>query len=755
MTTPKTAAAIAAAWLLLTATTAPAQGTRADYERAEALPGKLQGKVFKARVQPHWSHEDMKFWYRNDLPEGRREFVAVDIEKKERGPAFDHARLAEALAKFTGQAFDPGRLPIDRIALEDDGAIRFEALGQGWRFDPKAGTLGEFDRPEAEPANPDRPRRVNRGRADSPRRSDSPDGKWTAVVRDHDVFLRDKEKDIETRLTEGGTAEDGYEPGVFWAPDSAHLVALKTAKGQEHKVSFIESSPRFQVQPKLSSHNYLKPGDKLPITRPHLFDVASKKEIPVKDDLFANPWSVGDYRWSPDSKQFTFLFNQRGHQALRVVAIDAATGEAKALIDETTETFIDYSSKMHYQRLDRTNEILWMSERSGWNHLYLIDATTGAVKNPITKGEWVVRGVDLVDEEARQIWFRMSGMDPGEDPYHVHYARIDFDGSNFTWLTEGNGTHDVRFSPKWKYFIDTYSQVDQPPFTVLRSAWNGHKILDLETADVSRLREAGWKPPERFVAKGRDGKTDIYGLIYRPTNFDPARKYPVIEQIYAGPHGAHVPKSFAAIHGPEALAELGFILVEIDGMGTNWRSRAFHDVCWKNLGDAGFPDRILWMKAAAEKEPAMDLSRVGIYGGSAGGQNALGALLFHPEFYKAASADCGCHDNRMDKIWWNEQWMGWPVGPHYAEQSNVTNAHKLRGDLLLMVGELDHNVDPASTMQVANALIKAGKDFELIVFPGADHGAGGSPYGRRRQRDFFVRHLLGVEPPRRNSASSP
>ena len=255
--------------------------------------------------------------------------------------------------------------------------------------------------------------------------------------------------------------------------------------------------------------------------------------------------------------------------------------------------------------------------------------------------------------------------------------------------------------------------------TELREADDGSLVCELERADWSALLATGWKVPERFVAKGRDGKTDIHGVIFRPTNFSPDKKYPVIEQIYAGPQGAFVPKRFAALHRPQSLAELGFIVVQIDGMGTNWRSKAFHDVCWKNLGDAGFPDRILWLKAAGQKEKAMDLNRVGLYGGSAGGQNALGGLLLHGDFYKVGAADCGCHDNRMDKVWWNELWMGWPLGPHYAEQSNVTLAPRLQGKLLLTVGELDRNVDPASTMQVVNALIKANKDFELIVFPGA------------------------------------
>jgi dipeptidyl-peptidase-4 len=307
----------------------------------------------------------------------------------------------------------------------------------------------------------------------------------------------------------------------------------------------------------------------------------------------------------------------------------------------------------------------------------------------------------------------------------------------------------VQGSPDGRFFLDRYSRVDLPPVTELRRSDDGKKICELERADTTALLATGWRAPERFAAKGRDGRTDIYGIIIRPMNFDENKKYPVIEDIYAGPQAAFVPKAFGLGTKQRSLAELGFVIVQIDGMGTNFRSKAFHDVCWKNLGDSGFPDRILWMKAAAAKYPQMDLTRVGLYGGSAGGQSALRGLLAHGDFYKAGAADCGCHDNRMDKIWWNEQWMGWPIGPHYQEQSNVTQAHRLTGKLLLTVGELDSNVDPASTMQVVNALIKADKDFELVIFPGSNHGAGGSPYGVRRRMDFFVRNLLGVEP-RRN-----
>jgi len=357
-----------------------------------------------------------------------------------------------------------------------------------------------------------------------------------------------------------------------------------------------------------------------------------------------------------------------------------------------------------------------------------------------------VRGVDRVDEQKRQIWFRAGGIHPRQDPYHVHYCRINFDGSSLVLLTEGDGTHTLQYSPDRSFLLDTYSRVDLPPVCELRRAEDGGLVCTIERADASALLATGWQMPERFVAKGRDATTDIYGILLRPMRFDPARRYPVIENIYAGPQSSFVPKAWSEHYGMEELAELGFVLVMIDGMGTSNRSKAFHDVCWKNIADAGFPDRILWMKAAAQTRPYMDIARVGIYGGSAGGQSALGALLWHPEFYKVAVSDCGCHDNRMDKIWWNELWMGWPVGPHYAEQSNVTNAHKLQGKLFLIVGELDDNVDPASTMQVANALIKAQRDFDLLVVPGGGHGIAESPYGRRRRQDFFVRHLLGVEP---------
>ena len=573
----------------------------------------------------------------------------------------------------------------------------------------------------------------------------SPDGNWMAYFQDNNLFIHHVADGNGYPLSTDGTAENSYSGPVRWSPDSTHLVAMQTTAGGDRKVYYVESSPPDQLQPKLHSYDYLKPGDPIPQPRPRLFDVTARKQIPTDDGLAPNPWSNTEVHWQPDSSAFSYLYNQRGHQVMRVIEVNAQTGDARTIVDEQPETLFCYSDKTFLRHLPESGELIWMSERSGWNHLYLYDTATGEVTNPITAGPWVVRGVENVDPEKREILFRCGGAIPEQDPYHVHYARVGLDGSRLTFLTEGAGTHKIAFSPDHRFYIDTWSRVDQPPVHELRRTSDGVLICEVLRADHSALVNAGWKTPERFVAKGRDGQTDVYGIIIRPTDFDPTKRYPVVENIYAGPQAAFVPKAFFEYSSMQSIAELGFIVVQIDGMGTNFRSKAFHDVCWKNLGDAGLPDRIAWIKAAAAEYPEMDTDRVGIYGGSAGGQSALRALLMYPDFYKVGVADCGCHDNRVDKIWWNEQWMGWPIGPHYEEQSNVTQAHRLQGKLLLIVGEKDENVDPASTMQVVDALVKADRDFDMLVLPGVGHGAAETPYGSRRRADFLVRHLLSNE----------
>ncbi len=773
--------------LLAAAVALHAQGSKADYDRAANLSRQFSGQVFRDRVQANWEAGNTSFWYEVKTARDASEFIWINAETGERkkldrapdGRTTNSASGALRANNRTGSDTSltfinrtPGEVEI--FWLNDGqrqsygkisaGAQREQHTfaGHAWVAVDAAGkTLGTFEGQEkasdaiitTNAATTGRLRGTRGGGAGAaPRpqaRDISPDGKWRALIKDFNVVLKEVSSGEETVLTKDGKEDDAYRDRFYWSPDSKHFVAVRVEKGQEHKVSIVESSPKDQVQPKLVTFDYYKPGDKLPHPRPALFEVAAKKQIPVSDELFPNPFTESgsmDIRWEKDSSRFTFRHNQRGHQVLRIVAVDAKTGEARAIVDEQSKTFIEYSGKNFLEWLDDTGELIWMSERDGWCHLYLYDAKTGHVKNQITKGEWVVRGVDRVDKEKRQIWFRAGGIHPGQDAYFIHYCRVNFDGTGLTLLTEGDGSHTVDFSPDRRFIVDSYTRVDMPAVTELRRVADGKLVTKLETADMTALLKEGWRAPERFVAKARDGETDIYGVIVRPTNFDPAKKYPVIENIYAGPQGSFTPKTFSAVPRMAELAELGFIVVQMDGLGTSHRSKKFHDVCWKNVGDAGFPDRMLWIKAAAAKYPEMDITRVGIYGTSAGGQNALGGLLTHPEFYKAGVSDCGCHDNRMDKIWWNEQWMGWPIEKHYDEQSNVTLAKNLQGKLLLMVGELDKNVDPASTMQVCNALIKAGKDYELLVVPGAGHGVAGSPYGKRRLQDFFVRALHGKEP---------
>jgi len=745
-----------------------------DNPQQRRPPGRSMPGVFKAQITPHWFDRDTRFWYRNDLPKGCKEFILVIAERGTRETAFDHAKLAAALSKATGTEYQAERLPFDAIEYIDDAkAIRFKAGDTTWNCNL---TTYEISKTEAGTTSPESPGKEEadeveeapwiREPASDPRQpafarqtqrrgvfpARSPDGKWIAFVKNENIFLTSGDNGNEVQLSQDGKPDLSY--GMLsWAPDSKTLAAFRIEPGERREVYLIESSPAGGGRAKLRTRRYPLPGDKFTAYKLNLFDVASAKQL--KPEVERIDFGTPQLRWRRDGSSFTYQKVDRGHQRLRVIEVNAQTGRPRALIDEESKTFIWTAhaeglglNLVNY--LDKSNEIIYVSERDGWRHLYLIDAVEGKFKNPITTGEYVLRGIDRIDEEKRQIWFRACGRNADQDPYLIHYYRVNFDGSGLVALTEGNGNHTIQYSGNRKYLIDTYSRVDMAPVHELRRIADGKLVCHLEKADITELEATGWQPPEVFVAKGRDGKTDIWGIISRPRKFDPNKKYPVIEHIYAGPQGAFVPKTFGASRFA-SLVDLGFIVVQMDGMGTAYRSKAFHDVCWKNLKDAGFPDRILWHQAVARKYPYYDLTRIGIYGGSAGGQNATAAVLFHPEFYKVAVSGCGCHDNRMDKASWNEQWMGYPVGPQYAACSNIDNASRLRGKLMLILGELDTNVPPESTLRLVDALIKAGKDFDFVLVPGAGHGMGGT-YGNRRMQDFFVRHLLGMEPPDRNTA---
>lgn len=739
--------------LLLLGTLLDGQGTLADYQRSAEWGDRMRSLSPGLVNDLRWIGKTQQFSYMRTTRDGT-EYMVCDTAGQKRA-AFDHQRLAKALTEATGKEHKPERLRLSRLEVSEKGdSVEFFTADGRWKLELADYRLTRRPGPAGAPGG--------FGGIPGPRVPEvqrpvpSPDKKQEAFLRNFNVWVRTKgDVKSERALSTDGSEGDYYAlSDQAWSPDGLKLAVYRVRPGQRRKILYVESSPSDQVQPKTKEAPYAKPGDALDIPRPVLFDMAGRKQVNVDPELFANPYQMSRIEWRKDSRAFSFEYNQRGHQVYRVVEVDAATGRARAVIDESSPTFVCYYSKRFRHDAADGREVIWMSERDGWNHLYLYDGATGKVKNQITKGEWAVRSVEAVDDERRQIYFMASGMDAGKDPYFRHLFRVNFDGSGLKRLTTEDADNEVSVSGDFQSYTLTRSRVDLAAVTEVRRTSDSTVVSLIEKADDASARAAGWRPPEAFMAKARDGKTDIWGLIYKPSNFDPSRKYPVLEFIYAGPHSSFVQKAFNPGHHIHAMAELGFIVVQMDGMGTSNRSKAFHDVSWKNIGDAGFPDRILWHKAAAAKYPWYDLGRLGIYGHSAGGQNSLGALLFHGDFYKAAVSSAGCHDNRMDKISWNEQWMGWPVGPEYTASSNVEYAHQLKGKLLLAVGELDTNVDPSSTWQVVNALIKAKKTFDLLFLPGAGHGGWGD-YWERKLADFFVRHLLNVNPPDWNQVQPP
>lgn len=695
---------------ILTAINGICQGTADDYKRAFGIRGKYTGKMTHGDVRAHVVQGKHQFWYSVTTAEGVvHKLVDCDSLK---------------VSKFTPPEepkhhHGPTRHWME-VPDEKDGVVK------------------------------------------------GPDGQSEIYHKDNNLWIRSIGSAVGGKsLTSNGDSTYYYSSYGTFSPDGRYYATVRIKPAPKRYVYYVESSPSDQLQPKLHKQEYAKPGDSLNYRVPVVVDVANGHVTEPSTELFAHQYYVDAPSWEKDSKHVTFAFNERGHHTYRLLEMDAESGNIRCLIEEKNDKYVNYNRLFRHD-FENGKYIVWTSERDNYNHIYLYDKATGNLLRQITKGDFYVRSVDYVDESKGQIYFSANGHTglresdkrktktyagtnaTEEDPYLIHHYRVDIDGKHMICLNPEEGNHSVRYTDDHEYMIDTYSTVLNPPTTVLRRTKDGKVLMELEKADISALEQTGWKRPEVFVAKGRDGKTDMWGLIQRPSNFDPTKKYPVIEYIYSGPGDQYVPKSFTPwLWNLADLSELGFIVVQLDGMSTSFRSRAFEEVCYKNLQDAGFPDRKCWIRSACETYPYMDIDRVGIYGCSAGGQEALTAVLLHGDFYKAAYAACGCHDNRMDKIWWNEQWMSYPIDESYVASSNVENASKLNCPLMLVVGEMDDNVDPASTMQVVNALEKAGKDFDLVVISGARHTMG-EKFGEHKRYDFFVKHLLGVDPPKWN-----
>jgi dipeptidyl aminopeptidase/acylaminoacyl peptidase len=743
--------------------------TADDYARAENFMGYSTAPlIFRTAVRPNWLPDD-RFWYRVSVP-GGAEFVLVDPARAAKEPAFDHVRLAAALSSAASAKYTALTLPFNDFEYTADAAaIEFSAAKRRWRCDRAGAACTSIGA-----ATEARPGGLPGGGPPAARTQiPSPDGTRAAFVRDHNLWVRDVKSGQETQLTTDGEPEFAYArndagwtrsdtPVVVWSPDSKRIATFRHDSRDVGELHFVNTTVGHTT---LTTIKYPLPGDdKIFMIERVIIDVDQKKvtklDLPVDPHrsslcdhiVCGGTWT--DVQWSPDSKEVAFLSTSRDHKREDLRVADAVSGKVRHVLAERAETFFESGQgRANWRYLQKSNEVLWFSKKDDWGHLYLHDASNGLQKNRITIGEGNVTQVLRVDEDARVIFFQGVGKQQGRDPYFRNLYRINFDGKAETLLTPEDGDHTVDLSPSGKFFVDSYSKPDVPPVAVLRDA-NGKVLLELERADISRLIAAGWKPPTPFTVKGRDGKTDLHGLMYRPTTFDPARKYPIINNIYPGPQTGSVGgRSFSASRGDtQAIAELGFIVVQIDGMGTPWRSRTFHEAYYGDMGDNTLPDQVAGMKELASRYPWIDLERAGIYGHSGGGFASAGAMFRYPDFFKVGVSQAGNHDNRVYEDDWGEKWQGLlvkkPDGTtNYDDQANQNHAKHLKGKLLIAHGTMDLNVPYYSTLLVVDELIRHNKDFDLILFPNRGHGFGGEPYMVRRRWDYFVKHLMGVEPP--------
>ncbi len=734
-----------------------AQGTLADYQRAEQfLPGNLQKSLSIADVYPNWIGKGDRFWYLKMGP-GGKQFILVDPSADTIAPAFDQARLASTLSRLTGKTYAATDLPFYFFTFEQDGeAIRFELGNAQWTC-----TLSNYEcerKPQSETARFE---------------SISPNGEWAAFVRDHNLFVRHVSTGTVVQLTRNGVPGDDYatplpdlrtlvaegvtngddvreRPAVFWSPDSTRLVTYRLDSRNAGRFTSMQYVPPRQLRPIAYNYVYPLPGEILPEAYPVVFNLDTGQRIDVKTPPLEIQFQGGPgFRWMPDSRHFYYDYDERGEKSIQLREVNADTGVQKVLIDEVAKPYpyVD-PGETFYRFLNDDKEILWSSERSGWNQLYLYSAETGQLQDQVTHGSWVVRQLVYVDSKTRQAYFLAGGVQAGLDPYYTQLYRVNLDGTDMKLLTPEDANHSVFVSPNGKYFVDNFSRPNWPGESALRSTSDGSIVRVLEKTDDSTLVKMGWKPPIPFEGKAADGKTNLYGIIVRPTNFDPSKKYPILEDIYTGPQGFFVPKTFGGALRLQSMAELGFVVVMVDGRGTTGRSRAFHDFSYHNMGNV-FVDHVAMIKQMAAKYPWMDITRVGIHGISAGGYGSAHAFLQFPGFYKVCVSISGDHDPRLDKAWWNELYQGWPVGKDYVEQANETIASHMQGHLLLIHGDIDDNVNPAETMRLVDALMTANKNFSMLFVPNMYHGPSGphAMYVVRRMWDFFVRYLLGVKPP--------
>jgi dipeptidyl aminopeptidase/acylaminoacyl peptidase len=753
--------------------------TAEDYTRAEnTLSATVLPLLETTGIHANWLPDD-RFYYRTPVAEGNQ-FMLFNPAKGIRTAAFDHKKLAAALSATTGKTYDAATLPFQTISYAKDGkGVIFQLDGKQWRFDPNA-TQVVADTTTVKVvalAGGARGRRGGGfGRGGNPNEILSPDGNKAAYIKEFNLWVRDVKSGQLTQLTNDGAKYDGYatdnagwaqsdRPILAWSPDSKKIA---TFQQDERKVNSMYLVNTKVGAPVLKEWKSPLPGDEyIPMLSRVIIDVEHPKVIKLQipadphrstlsDDIKdGNKWA--DVYWSDDATKLVFVSTNRDHKQEKVRMADAETGAVREIFDETVKTQFESGwDAVNWRYLSKSNEILWFSERDNWGHLYLYDATTGKLKNQVTKGDFVVTNISKIDDKARVIYFTANNLD-AENPYFTRLCKIGFDGKGFTDLTPGPGTHTTSFSPMGNYIIDTYQKPDVPPVTVVRNM-QGKVVTELEKTDISKLTATGWKPVIPFSTLSHDGKTLVYGLMWVPKNLDPNKKYPVIDYIYPGPQGGSVGSwAFSAAKGDNnALAELGFIVVEIEGTSNPLRSKSFHDMAYGNMAENTLPDQVTGIQQLAKTYPYMDLDRVGIWGHSGGGFATAGAMFRYPDFFKVGIAESGNHDNRNYEDNWGERYDGLAANVDYDAQANQDLAKNLKGKLMLAHGMMDDNVPPQNTLLVVEALEKANKDYDLVIFPNSPHGYGQySTYMMRRRWDYFVKYLLGAEPPKEFQFKAP